>query len=75
MSNTSKMRVLAGGEFIEGFLSFFFIKKETKKSRLTDNFGNNVRLSCYILESILTIKTALNSLNQSANQETILPTL
>ena len=38
---------------------FFLIKKETKKSRLTDNFRNNVRLSRYILESILTIKTAL----------------
>ena len=33
------------------------MKKETKKSRLTDNFGNNVRLNRYILGSIVTLKS------------------
>lgn len=44
----------------EVYFLFFLIKKETKKSRLTDNFRNNVRLSRYILGSIVTLKTALS---------------
>jgi len=47
------------------------IKKETKKSRLTDNFGNNVRLSHYILENILTVKTAFNFLKHCIIQQTV----
>ncbi len=39
---------------------YYFFKgiRESAISRLTDNFGNNVRLSRYILESIITLKTA-----------------
>ena len=48
---------------------FFLIKKETKKSRLTDNFGNNLRLSRYILGSIITLKTALRFKNLFNCQE------
>ena len=54
---------------------FFLIKKETKKSRLTDNFGNNVQLSRYILESILTLKTAFNYLKDCTGQQTVLRAL
>ena len=57
------------------FYLFFLIKKETKKSRLTDNFGNNVRLSRYILECILTLKTALNFLKDYTVQQTVLRAL
>ena len=52
------------------FYLFFLIKKETKKSRLTDNFGNTVRLSRYILESILTLKTAMSKLKIIVDQQT-----
>jgi hypothetical protein len=57
------------------FYLFFLIKKETKKSRLTDNFRNNVRLSRYILESILTIKTALNFLQHYVGRQAVLRAL
>ena len=40
-----------------------------------DNFGNNVRLSRYILESILTLKTAKNLLKHHTGQQTVLRAL
>jgi len=54
--------------FLNDSYLFFLIKKETKKIKASDNFGNNVRLNRYILESILTFKTVLNCMKHYRGQ-------